>query len=691
MTTPAVKRTFRPDWGTTVIVLLCLLAVARSWWGTRLDGFTVDEPWHTVAGAVYLRDNDFSLNPEHPPLAKLVAGAAMGRSLALPTTIAPSEKAQERDLVERTVYLDNDPDAVQHRTRIALWSLNASLLLAFGLLLRRALGLAWAIGTIAFLAVEPSIAAHLPVVMTDLPVALTLSIAAVCCGLLAATWQWRWALAAGLAVGLALTSKHSAVAGLAGMALLLVAAALVHWRRRGWTTARVALLQTLAVAVIGMSTLWSLYGGHFHAGVDGSDHFNRSMQDKVADLQMPAWRTLIDTADRWRLAPRPYLWGLADTVRAGVEGRGPPETVLWGTRHHGRPPWFTWPSIVVGKLPLALLTMSVLGLLCLPWLQLDRSARWALAMTATMGSAHLLELSQSQGTYGGIRHALPLVVGLAVAAGGWGALAWQRRSTVLQGMSIALLLGATLTTLPEPRAWEFQNTLAGGTAGAWRQFANEGMELGQRSIELRTFYRQRIQPSGEPLYIAMWMPESQLRAYGLPIGNLVADLEDDNVAGDYRGWFVFDSWAHIPRPELKWDPDDIFRNMELAARFGNMEIWRGSQHTPDGRARSMYYRVMEFVYRDGKQDWPLVASRLAEVNAQLPYHVGAGIELGNARLRMGDRVGARNAYAGLLVNAAGQLDPLTRQALQRQIVALDAPPDARPQAVVAVLRNPWME
>ena len=118
---PASSRPSRPShWGTVALVVLCLLAVGRSWWGTRLDGFTVDEPWHAVAGAVYWRDNDFSLNPEHPPLVKLAAGAALQGQLALPTTIAPSEKAQERELVERTVYLDNDPDAVQRRTRIAL-------------------------------------------------------------------------------------------------------------------------------------------------------------------------------------------------------------------------------------------------------------------------------------------------------------------------------------------------------------------------------------------------------------------------------------------------------------------------------------------------------------------------------------------------------------------------------------------
>lgn len=673
-------------WGTIAILLLCMLAVGRSWWGTRLDGFTVDEPWHAVAGAVYWRDNDFSLNPEHPPLVKLAAGAALHGNLKLPATIAPTEKAQERDLVERAVYLDNDPDDVQRRSRIAIWALSATLLLALGLLLRRAFGLPWALGTLAFLAIEPSIAAHLPVVMTDLPVALTLGIAALACGVLAVTWRWRWAATAGLAVGLALGSKHSAVAGLAGLALMLLVAVVFAWRSRTPGLARRAGLQALMVAAIGLGTLWAMYGGHFHADSHGRDHFNRSMQDKVADLQLPAWRSMIGTADRFHLAPRSYLWGLADTVRAGVEGRGQTETLLWGTKHQGSPPWFTWPSIVIGKLSLALLAMSLLGLLALLRMQLSATARWSLAMIAAMSTAHLLTLAQSQGTYGGIRHALPLVLTLAVVAGAGVGLAWQTRSRWLQAASIGLLMLATITTIREPRVWEFHNTLAGGSSNAWRQFGNEGLSLGQRSVEFRDFYHRVIKPSGEPVYMNTWISESQLLGYGMPKGNYVQDLNDTNTAGDYAGWFVYDSWAHMPDPERQWDPIEVFRGQKLVQRLGTLEIWHGTQHLPRMRASSVYHRVMEFIYRDGKQDWPLVATRLAEVNAQLPYHVGAGVELGNARLRMGDRDGARDTYQRLLVTADSQLDPLTRTTLQRQVEAL-----ANGKQDVAPLRNPWME
>src|SRR5687768_16155321 len=90
---------------------LVLLAVLRSAAGTRLDSFTIDEPWHAVAGAAYVQHGDFALNPEHPPLVKLWVGSWLGDSFDTPPTPALREKSDERDYVERVMYRDNDDRA----------------------------------------------------------------------------------------------------------------------------------------------------------------------------------------------------------------------------------------------------------------------------------------------------------------------------------------------------------------------------------------------------------------------------------------------------------------------------------------------------------------------------------------------------------------------------------------------------
>ena len=45
---------------------------------------TIDEPMHLFAGYSYLKWHDFRANPEHPPLAKMVASRTPGRAEAAP-------------------------------------------------------------------------------------------------------------------------------------------------------------------------------------------------------------------------------------------------------------------------------------------------------------------------------------------------------------------------------------------------------------------------------------------------------------------------------------------------------------------------------------------------------------------------------------------------------------------------------
>src|SRR5688500_9053990 len=345
--------------GSLLIVLLALLAAGRSALGTQRDSFTVDEPWHVVAGTTYVRHGDFSLNPEHPPLVKLWVGAFAGDVVKLRPRRALSEKAQEREWVEQTLFFDNDVAAVQRRARLAMWSFHAVLMGILGLLLWRAFGLAWAVGTLAFLALEPTVGAHLPVVMTDLPLALTLMVAALAAGLLASGWRWRWVLGCGIAFALALGAKHSSLAGLAGLGAGLWLAALWGWRNGRWRELARRHAQLAACALVAITLLWAQYGFRFNATADGSDAFNRPMAEKIAELRLPHWREGIAFADRQQLLPRPYLWGLADTVRTGVEGRSIGMHFVWGRTYYGNPPWFSWPAMLVSKLPLALLLLSI--------------------------------------------------------------------------------------------------------------------------------------------------------------------------------------------------------------------------------------------------------------------------------------------------------------------------------------------
>lgn len=674
--------------GVLLLAALVLLGIVRSHLGTRLDSLTVDEPWHIVAGTSYLRSGDFRLNPEHPPLAKLWVGALMPDDFKLRPLAPLSEKMQERDQVEETLFFDNDALRAQHYARIAMWSLNGTLIFVLGLLLWRAFDLAWAAGSLAFLAIEPTVAAHLPVVMTDLPLGLTLMIAAVCAGLLATDWHWRWVLGFGIAVGLSLGAKHSALAGIVGILAVLVIAALSARRGESWRGVGLRLGKLALAGLLGVAVLWAQYGFHFHPGADGNDHFNRAMADKIADLNVAHYRESIAFADRFHLLPRAYLWGLADTVRTGVEGRGISEHFVWGKVHEGRAPWFTWGAIIASKVPLALLALSLLGVALLWRVSLPSASRWALWAVLAASGLHLLALLGSQGIWGGVRHAMPLVVALSVPAGAAVAQAWARRSRAWMAIVALLFVAAIVMTIREPRVWEYHNELVGGSRNAHRYFGNEGLDLGQRFSELRAFHDRVIKPSGQPMYVDYWVGEKQMRAAKLNYRRRVESLDDTNVEGIYEGYFVYGMSSTLPWPSWDWDPKEVFKELQPVARFGNVGIWQGRQVRPQTRAGSLYGKVEDYIYKENGKDWALVARRLEEVVAKLPQSVAPAVELGNAYVRSGDGPAAIKAYRRLLDQKKAPVDPLVRQQLEAQIAQIESHADL---SKLKPVRNPWLE
>ncbi len=694
----------RIGFGWLLLVGLLVLAILRSQAGTRLDALTVDEAWHIVAGVEYARSGDYRLNPEHPPLSKRMVGAWMPDSFQLRNKTPLSGKGAERNWTEETFYLENDFRAAQQRARLAMFALHGAMLLIFGGLLWHALGLGWAGGALLFLALEPTVGAHLPLVMTDLSLALSLGIAAVCAGLLLASWQWRWAVALGAAMGLALASKHSALPGVAVLGALCTGAAVVTFvvtarrARTAETSLRIALLalaqrtlQLGVAAALALAVLWGSYDFHFHAGTDGSDDFNEAMVDKVAGLRIPHWREGIAFADAHQLLPRPYLWGLADTVRAGVEGRGSNGNLLWGKIYIGKAPWFTFPSYIVSKLPLGLLALVALGLLALARLPAASDAaavrrRAVVLALCVLALGHLLALGNSQGTYAGIRHALPVVVVLAVLGAAAVALALQQRARVLGAATLACIVATLALTIREPRLWEYHNELVGGTAQAARAFGNEGLDLGQRAFELAAFHDAVIAPTGQPLYSGYWFGEEQAKALGLNYARRVVDLDDTNVEGFYEGFVVRGMEDHVPMPQWGYDPVSVYAGLERVARFGHIEVWRGRQLLPRARATSMSDRIVEYIYEDGGQDWEKVAARSREVLDVLPRRFPDAIELGNALLRLGRREEALAAYRQPF--AYELMDALTREQLEQRVAELERG-DAL--ATLKPLANPWRE
>ncbi|HZH33370.1 MAG TPA: hypothetical protein VEX64_00950, partial [Pyrinomonadaceae bacterium] len=489
-------------------------AVIRSSIATRLDSFTFDEAYHVGAGAAYFKTGDFRLNPEHPPLTKLWTGAFVAGVYQMSDYRALQDKGDERNFVEEDVYNNNDPDLIQSRSRTAMFALNGLLLFLFALAARRVFGDVIALAATAFLAIDPTVAAHLPVVMTDLPVALTSGIAVLLAVQAFRSWRVVDLIFASLTLGLALSSKHSAIITMIAIAIIGFVMA-IFLVRDAKILLRLKRLGMVAAVLIGaVIVLWSFYLFRFSESPNTSEEqFNRTLAEKISDVKSPVYRSGLNVMANGRLFPRAYTWGMADTIRAGAEGRVG-SVLAFGNLYYGKAPFYYFPGIFAVKLPLGLLFLTAIGAVFLIMRRIPREFVAPLIGLFVLSLLFWIFFAKGS-SYGGIRHALSAIPLLALI----GALAIYKaaesRSYLLRGAIVVGLFAALISAIPVMRPWEYFNETVGGTANAHRYFNDEGVDLGLRSKELADYYNQNIKPTGEIPYVAYFGSYNELKKRGL--------------------------------------------------------------------------------------------------------------------------------------------------------------------------------
>jgi tetratricopeptide (TPR) repeat protein len=685
-----------------LLVCLILCGILRSAIATRLDSFDIDEAYHITAGVTYARLGDYRLNPEHPPLIKLWVGASLTPDIFQTPTFRPLfEKWDERHFTETVVFTENDPDVTQRRVRIAMFVLNGLLLLGFALAVWRAfgkeIGPLMAVGVLAFLIIDPTIAAHLPVVLTDLPVALLGATA-----MLLAWISFRWGritdvLLAGLILGLTLGAKHTGL--IVGVAVAILGAVMLfrkeanrsRWLRSG---------QVIGILVLAWITLWGLYRFRFNESPAGLDLFNRPLAAKIADLHRPVLRDAVSLMARTHFMPRSYLWGLADILHVGVEGRVIPMFFM-GRTYMERAPFYFFPTVVLIKLPLGLTALALLGVVVVLFQRRARrppdsrrdagaTGNWSgsepLLVILLFGGLLLVMLIKGTSSYAGMRHALIVLPSVAVAGAAALTIAWERKSrALLAGIALATV-AAMVSALPVLRPWEYYNELVGGANNAWRHLSDESMESGQRTKELAAYYHQYLEPKGEIPYVEYWesYPEDDRR--GIPSMQAQWKAHPETDTSDVVSGTVMIAAAMLApgqRSDFILDYTPLLATQPVQ-RYGNLMIFRGTFALPGPRALRLADRALDAEYSatPDLEKAEMLLSRSLEANPKIYYR---WIEMGNIRLQRGKRDDAVRAYENAKANApAGdEIIPLLTRQIQRV--------SQEDLKSVAPLRNPVLE
>jgi hypothetical protein len=662
-----------------LLVSLVAAAILRSAIATRLDSFTQDEGYHILAGVSYVQRGDFRINPEHPPLVKLWVGSILaGTGFHLSPFREMHDKGDERDFAEEDVYLHNDSASVQRRARIAMWGLNGLLLAGFTLALRRVFGPGPALAVLAILVIDPTVAAHLPLVLTDLPISLLGATAVVLAG--RAFWLWSTPdlVATSVVLGLALATKHSApVFGV----LLALTGLILAWiaprsNKNEATWRRIAKLSAVLAGAIVI--LWACYLFRFTESSTSKEVFNRPLAAKIADLQSPVHRFLLTRFSGFHLLPRAYIWGFADTIRAGIEGRV--ETRLfYGRTYYGKVPAYFFPGILAAKLPLGLILLVLIGLFLFVRRRLSPSFCVPLLVVLAVSSGFFCVL-MSGATYGGMRHALPLAFLLYIFAGMALYTALTARSQALKAAGALAIVLAAVSALPVLRPYEYYNELIGMKKACF-YFNDEGVDAEQRGKELFRYYSEKVRPAGEIPYLYYNVPLSDLKAHGADY--MGSDPERDAVRMSdpwLTGTIFIGRWSFSRKPF--WDAEAL-RAATPAARFGNLFVFHGTYYAPGLVASDCFWAGILKLYLP-KPD-TAAAERLFRQSLKLDaaaYFVY--IELANLALARGAREEALRDYEDALHHAGAEILAVP---IEEQIRRLSASPTAE----VPPLRDPFLE
>jgi tetratricopeptide (TPR) repeat protein len=637
-----------------IALAIVLLAVLRSAIATHRDSFTIDENYHVVAGVSYFRTGDYRINPEHPPLVKLWVGAFIPESvLHLPPLQIVNDKKGERTFAAETVFLKNDPDRIQRYARFAMYSFNGILLFVFALVARRVFGDAIALGALVFLAIDPTVAAHMPVVMTDLPVTLIGAIALLSAWLAFQSWKPPAIAGAAIALGLTLATKHSGIIfavfiALFGLYMSVRNIPATSENSYGLTpTCRRRLFLLAALLVGACAVLWSTYRFHFHESPTTQETFNRPLTEKISDLQSPRNRFVIANLARFHVFPRSYLWGFADIIRAGVEGRGFPIYFMDRIYIEKKPLYF-FPVQMLIKIPLGLMILSIAGFLLFLARRTqpdDRPQFWFIVVFSLF---FIATLATSHSFYAGVRHALPAYPALALFAGALAAIAVRQKSPVWKTLVAASAAWAIVSAVPVPRPWEYHNALAGGTSRAYLHFSDEGIDLGLRIKDLAAYYHRVLEPRGElPNYIGYLPSDEELVARGIhTIDEKWDSGELPDNSSTIQGTLIVEA---IEVNSLLQNGLGPLTRIEPTERIGNLLIYRGSFDLPDWRALRLFFRGRTALF--SPKGGPAKALPLFQQAVEFnPQFYPAWIELGNLQAQRAEREVAIHAFEQALAS-----------------------------------------
>jgi hypothetical protein len=415
--------------------LLVIVAILRTIQTYRVTAQAFDEPCHVAAAIELLDKHTYTLDPVHPPLARLAIGIPLYFAGERYPRLTAEEAARPNYNVVGNHILYDDGHYLRNLVlaRCGMLPFLVAISALVFLWTRREFGGLAAVLSVFFLTTTPIVLALSSIAYTDLVAATTQFAALFTFTIWLREPNKRSTLLLGLALGLAVASKltsfiflPAAAAAIAGTRLLLNVSPDPNANKLQWRQLAFAMVMALLV-------LWAGYGfsvGHVQAGMGLSLESMPSFQHFPAPVGSLARAMVLKDA----LIPAPsFLRGVAT---AWVLNQTSPPAYLLGHVKAGG--W--WYFFLVGiafKSPLPFLILCGVGLLSLA--ASAREKGWSsLAPAASVLAILVITLPVKYNA--GTRHVLVVFPLLAMIAGQGGAYLWLSAINAWDWKRLALVL-----------------------------------------------------------------------------------------------------------------------------------------------------------------------------------------------------------------------------------------------------------
>ncbi len=498
-------RVIRRDVLWPVVLCLVVLQAVLALTTVHRESLTWDEGDHMFAAYMMWKTADYGLNPEHPPLVKLLAAVPiLGETLWVPP-LQGREFKQEAYLDGREWLAHNDGGSgrmvFRMRASAELLALGLSLMVFFAA--RAWFGDLAGLVALVLVVFDPSVLANSALVTTDIGVSLFFLATVFAFWRYAIHPTWSRLLVAGVVTGLLLATKHSGIL-VAPMLFLLIGYEISFARREDRRLVALRLLRGVAVmTVVSVVVLWAFYGFRYGARPAGLQ-LSTSLAKYASPLK-PFSQGVVMGVARLHLLPESYLMGLVDVKRMAEFY----PTFLFGkVLPHGR--WYYFPAVILIKSTLGLLGLLVLAVVAVVTRRLKGQRELVYALVPPVA---YLAIAMASGMNIGSRHLLPMYTFLfAVAGAGVAALSRVNRGWTV---ACAVLVGAHVVSsmLVFPAQMAYANEAWGGPDNLHNLLSDASVDWAQQLLQVKRW--QDRHPNEECWFAYFAYPEIYPSTYGI--------------------------------------------------------------------------------------------------------------------------------------------------------------------------------